>query len=229
MENYSLSDIAAVTDGNRNNGGLFDGLGGSGALILIILFILIFGANGFGNRGGYGGGGGGTTERVIIDSFSGGGKNVNGLVTEAGLCNAMNFNNLENAVGRMSDQQAAIARQTDNAICNLGYESLRNFNALSAQVANCCCETQRAIDSVNYNNAMNTAAINQHIDCKIQSVLDTMCANRMSDMQNQINDLRLNAALAGVVRYPNGFVYTAGGSPFCGTCNPCNGNQCCNM
>lgn len=25
-------------------------------------------------------------------------------VTEAGLCNAMNFNNLENAVGRLSDQ-----------------------------------------------------------------------------------------------------------------------------
>ena len=70
-------------------------------------------------------------------------------VTEAGLCNAMDFNNLENAVGRMSDQQAAIARQTDNRICNLGYENLRNFAqtqqtiqngdyALAQQMSDCC-------------------------------------------------------------------------------------------
>lgn len=31
-------------------------------------------------------------------------------VTEAGLCNAMNFNGLENAVGRLSDRQGAIVR-----------------------------------------------------------------------------------------------------------------------
>lgn len=207
MENYSLSDIAAVTDRIGNSDGLGFG-GGAGAAILIILFVLIFGAGGFGFGGGRGG------------NYAGG-----EVVTEAGLCNAMNFNNLENAVGRMSDQQAAIARQTDNAICNLGYESLRNFTGLSQQVATCCCDQLRAIDSVNYNNAMNTSSINKNTDEKIQKVLDAICGNRMADMQNQINALQLNAALANVVRYPNGFVYTAGGSPFCGNqCNPC--NQC---
>ena len=30
-----------------------------------------------------------------------------------------------------------------------------------ANQAQCCCETQRAIDGVNFNNAMNTASINQ--------------------------------------------------------------------
>lgn len=71
---------------------------GGGWMWIIVLFLFMYG-NGW-NRG-----------------------NGTEPVTEAGLCNAMNFNNLENAVGRMSDQQAAIARQTDSGICNLGYET----------------------------------------------------------------------------------------------------------
>ena len=53
MQEYSLSDIAAASGGNRNNGGFGDG---DGAL-WIILLIALFG--GFGNnRGGFGGNGG---------------------------------------------------------------------------------------------------------------------------------------------------------------------------
>lgn len=50
--NYSLSDIAAVTDGNRN-GGMFGGNGDWGAWIILFLLFGMFG------RGGYGGFGGG--------------------------------------------------------------------------------------------------------------------------------------------------------------------------
>lgn len=152
-------------------------------------------------------------------------------VTEAGLCNAMNFNGLENAVGRLSDQQEAIARQNDNAICSLGYQTLdqtsklgstvqQGFNQTQAQLAECCCATQRGIDSVNYNGAINTAAIQQTVTEQTQKVLDTITGNRMADMQNQINQLQLSQAMCGVVRYPNTFAYNAGPSPFCG-------NGCC--
>jgi len=42
----------------------------------------------------------------------------------------------------------------------------------------------------------------------------------MEAMQNRINQLELQNALQGVVRYPNGFTYNAGASPFCGCgCN----------
>ena len=192
-ENYSLADIAAATGGNDGFGG------GSGSwLAMIFLFALIFG---FG-RGGWGGFGGGS---------SGGGEPV----TESGLCSAMNFNNLQNAVGRLGDTQQAQFTQLTNGICNLGYETLSNFNQVSTQIAQCCCNLERSIDSVNYNSAMNTAAINQNTTAQIQKVLDVLCGNRMADMQNQINGLQLQAALAGVVRYPQGFVYTAGNSPFC--------------
>ncbi|MGN0345925.1 MAG: hypothetical protein ACI4DU_01435 [Lachnospiraceae bacterium] len=198
----SLSDIAAVTrDG--------DGWGGNSAWVLIILFALIFGwgGNGFGGR------------------------NAGEAVTEAGLCNSMNFNNLENAVGRLNDSQAAIARQTDNAICQLGYQNAQlanltqrdlcqGFAAVNAGInqsrfdaQQCCCETQRAIDGTNYNIAQSTAAINANTTAQVQKILDAITGNRMADMQNQINHLQLQAALCGVIRYPNQTTYTAGYSP----------------
>jgi hypothetical protein len=130
----------------------------------------------------------------------------------------MNFNNLENTVGRLSDQQQFNYQGLQNGLCNIGYENLQNSNALQRQISDCCCTTQRAIDSVNYNAAMNTASINATTTEQTQKILDALCTNRMADMQNQINQLQLQSALSGVVRYPNGFTYTAGTNPFCGSC-----------
>lgn len=199
MENsYSLADVAAAT---RNNDGGF-GFGGDGAWIfglLILLGIMNGGFGGWGNRQ----------------------PAMNGEpVTEAGLCNAMNFNNLENAVGRLSDSLSSDYMGLQNGICNLGYETLRNFNTTQQQLAECCCTTQRGIDSVNYNGAINTAAINATTTEQTQKILDAINGNRMADMQNQINQLQLQSAMYGVVRYPNGYTYTAGNSPFC------SGNTC---
>ena len=82
----------------------------------------------------------------------------------------------------------------------------------------CCCNILRAIDGVNYNNAMNTASINANTTAVGQKILDAITGNRMADMQNQINRLELQQAMAGVVRYPSQFSYNAGPSPFCGPC-----------
>lgn len=49
--NYSLSDIAAVTDGNRN-GGMFGGNGDWGAWIILFLLFGMFGRGGWGGFGG---------------------------------------------------------------------------------------------------------------------------------------------------------------------------------
>ena len=66
---------------------------------------------------------------------------------------------------------------------------------------------------------MQTASINANTTEQTQKILDAITGNRMADMQNQINALQLQNALAGVVRYPNGWTYNAGTSPFCGGCN----------
>ena len=204
MENYSLADVAAATGGGRNGAG---GFGDGDAWVLIILFALICGNGWFGgNSAGNGSGG--------------------GAVTESGLCNSLNFNNLENAVGRLADSQNAGLMSLQNAFCQNGYETLQNFNSVNtamltgfnsvqSQIAQCCCDVQRGIDSVNYNSALNTNTIVQAGNANTQKILDVICQNRTADMQNQINQLQLQNALAGVVRYPNGLTYNAGNSPFC--------------
>ena len=66
---------------------------------------------------------------------------------------------------------------------------------------------------------MNTASINANTTEVGQKILDAITGNQMVAMQNRINQLELQNQLAGVVRYPNGWTYNAGTSPFCGGCN----------
>lgn len=189
-DGVSLADIAAVT--NKNDGGMF-GNDGGGMWIFALLILLLIGGGG----------------------FFGGGRNVAGEpVTESGLCNAMNFNNLENAVGRLSDSLQADYMGLQNGLSNLGYETLRNFNTVQQQIADCCCTTQRAIDGVNYNGAINTAAINANTTAQTQKILDAMAQNKIESLQTQVNQLQLQNAMCGVVRYPNATTYTSGVNPF---------------
>lgn len=205
MENgMTLSDIAAVT---RDN----DDWGGNGCWWIIVLFLFMLG-NGWNRNNGP----------------------IEQPVTEAGLCNAMNFNNLENAVGRLNDNENLHMMQLSQGLASVGYENLRNFAdtqatvkdgdyALAQQMSECCCKTQSGLKDVEFNAAMNTAAINANTTEQIQKVLDTMATNRMAEMQNQINQLQLQSALCGVVRYPNATTFSAGYNPYfnqtacCGT------------
>lgn len=113
-------------------------------------------------------------------------------VTEAGLCNAMNFNNLENAVGRLSDQNTQQTMQLGNGICNLGYELQGNIGQA----------------------AQNTASINANTTAAVQKVLDAIQQDKIEALQGQVNQLQLQSALCGVVRYPNSTTFTAGYNPY---------------
>ena len=97
-------------------------------------------------------------------------------------------------------------------IVNNGYETRNALNTLGYNLQDCCCQTQRAIDSVNYNMATNTCAINNNITMNTRDVLeqinanyralhDEIVANRLEDknaqiqaQQNEINALRLSAS-----------------------------------
>ena len=130
----------------------------------------------------------------------------------------MNFNNLENAVGRLGDNLQHDYMGLQNGICNMGYESLRNFNGLQSQLAECCCTTQRAIDGVNYNGAINTAAINANTTAQTQKILDAMAQNKIESLQAQVNQLQLQSAMCGVIRYPNATTFSAGMNPYFNSC-----------
>ena len=46
--------------------------------------------------------------------------------------------------------------------------------AINDKIQTCCCETQRAIDGVNYANALNTAAINSNMAAGFNSLREKL-------------------------------------------------------
>ena len=181
-ESMTPADIRACT--SNNDGGMW----GGDWLAYILLFALI-GGGGFG-FGGFGGGG-------ILPwlLFGNGGFGGNNCATQADL--AAGFNNsavLSNlndlALGQAGIQQTLCQgfngvnttvmqgfNGVGNAICNLGYNVQGGINGLSAQLADCCCTTQRAIDSVKYENATNTCAIQNTIQNTTRDIIDNANAN----------------------------------------------------
>lgn len=159
------------------------------------------------------------------------------LATQSDVQRGFDAINLEDQnreiLSAISDSTLADMRETSNAkydtiselkdvhvdlLSQLGeIKNQQSVNAAAAQ--NCCCQTLRAIDGVNYNSALNTAAINKTTTEQTQKILDAISANRMADMQSQINALQLQQAMCGVVKYPTATTYYAGANPFynCGT------------
>lgn len=203
------ADIRACTCNNDGNG---NGMGWGGDWGAWIILFLIFGMFGWG--GGFGGFGG----------FGGG---ASGALTRGELCQDMNFQSLENATrgiqqglcdGFYSVNTSLLNgfHGVDNAVCQLGYQTQQGFNttnialmqgqnALQAQIADCCCGVQRAIDGVNYNMATNTCALQNTMNnntrdiidsqnAGTRAILDYLCQDKISTLQSENQALRLAAS-----------------------------------
>lgn len=175
--NYSLSDIAAVTDGNR--GGGFGG-GDWGAWIILFLLFGLFG------RGGYGGGFG----------FGGG----EGCATQADVRSAVDQQTL---ISKLDQQTYGLADATyalNNAITG-------GFHGVERQLADCCCTTQRAIDGVNFNlakgfcdlgNVVNagTRDILENQNSNTRAILDFLTQDKIATLTAENQSLKLTASQA---------------------------------
>lgn len=113
--------------------------------------------------------------------------------------------NAANAITAIKDGNAGLIREFGNVESAL--------TALGGKQQECCCSVLRGIDSVNYNGAINTAAINANTTAQTQKILDALAANRMADMQSQINQLQLQNAMSGVLRFPSAWTYAGGYFP----------------
>ena len=206
----SVSDVAALS------GGGFGGFGnGFEGLIYLAVIAAMFGG-GFG-FGGFGNGAGAAV--------------ATGMATQADMQRGFDQ---QNTMAQTRDIFAAVtggtaqtiaastanATNAINAIKDGNASLIREFGtvesaltALGGKQQECCCNTLRAIDSVNYNNAVNTAAINANTTAQVQKVLDAIAGNRMADMQSQINALQLQNAMSGVMRFPSAWTYTGGYFP----------------
>lgn len=211
----TASDVALMA--NRDGWG--DGMGFMWIFALLILANggFGFGGNGFANAIGY-------ENLATSNEVQRGFDNQNSMANEREILAAINSNSLQGMQNANQNTQYMMGAFNDK------YNELQRDIAgiaLAQQqgIANqseCCCNTLRAIDGVNFNAAMNTAAINANTTEQIQRILDAITGNRIADMQNQINELQLQNAVAGVVRYPNTMAYNAGPSPYCN--NGCNCN-----
>lgn len=212
----SPADMAAV----MGNG---DGWGNNSWWI-VVLFMALWGGNGFGwgNNRGY-------QPQYATQDF---------------VQNGFNFNDLQD---QNRDLMAAITGGTAQAVQATTQAKYDNINvakdiqaALAAQIGDvrsnqmqlmanqneCCCNTLRAIDGVKYENAMNTAAIQQAIAAEGQATRGMIQENKIEALRDRVNSLELQNAMNGVVRYPDSFSYNAGANPFCGCGQPVG---CCNI
>lgn len=191
--------------------------GGAGFWGFLILAMFLFGGSGF---GGFGGNNGNTN--AIQADVNRGFDNQNLQAQTRDILSAVTSGTAQSVSATnqtFHDMLSAFNDKYSELQRDIAGVSVAQAEALANQ-NQCCCNTLRAIDGVNYNNAMNTASINANTTEQTQKILDAIAGNRMADMQNQINQLQLAQALNGVVRYPNGMTYNAGTSPFC-NCGGC--------
>lgn len=176
------------------------GFGGGSGLFAILLIVLLMGGGAWGaGRGAFG------TE-AIQNQMQQGFDNQNTMANQREILAATN-QVYHDITGYVGDKYAEL----DRDVLSIG----STLQQVMANQNQCCCSTLRAIDGVNYANAQNTAAINANTTAAVQKVLDAITENKIEALQGKINQLELNNAVAGVVRYPTTFSYNAGQSPFC--------------
>lgn len=208
--------VLAMVFGYGNFG--FGGMGGMGGMGMFWPFMM----GGFGGFGGNGCGCGGTnaidasiqrgfdTQSIIgkLDGINNGlcdgfyAVNTSILNAQSGiqnsLCQGFNGVNTNIMQGNFGLQQA---------INNASVANMQGQNALQSQLASCCCETQRAIDGVNYNMATNTCAITNQMNnntrdiiesqnAGTRAILDYLCQDKISTLQSENQALRLAASQA---------------------------------
>lgn len=152
------ADIRACC-GNDNNGG-FGGVWGD----WIILFLLfgMFGYGGFGGGFGFGG-------------FGGGG--LNGVLTRADINEGFALNNITGGIQAIQQGICDSTYALTNAV-NSGFHGVeRGMWDVSRQIGDCCCQTQRAIDGVNYNMAKGFCDLGNVIQSTTRDVIDNANAN----------------------------------------------------
>lgn len=244
----SLADIAAVTRNNGNDGGFGDG---NGWWVLIILFAIFggWGNGGYGmNAGGYGSGTQfveaavqrGFDTQTVINKLDG----INSGICSLGYDQLAQMNGINNNI-----MQASFGLQ--NSINQVDVNAMQNANAISAQLAACCCENRQGQADIKYAMASDTCAITTAINQAAQNIMQNDNANyrqlhdenialqmaqKNEQIQNQaarIAQLELQASQAQQNNYlvdtlrpcPQPAYITC--NPFTGTINPYGNNGSC--
>lgn len=198
----TASDVALL-----NN----DGMGGWNGMIWLFAILALMG-------GGFGGWGGNGNTNALQADVNRGFDNQNLQAQTRDILSAVNAG---------TAQSVAATNQTfhDNlsAMQSLYNETARDIAGLAVGQANilakqneCCCEQKQMIMQNNYDGAIRDAATNANFTAQIQSVKDMIAQNKIESLQNQVNQLSLQNAMNGVVRYPTNTFYAVPSPCFSG-------------
>ena len=189
--NYSLADIRAATRDDFRGDGMFNN-----DILLILLFL-------FGMNGGWGGFGG----------FGGGGF-LNGALTRADL------------------QQGFDTQEIVRKLDGIGYGLSDGFYAQNTTMLNgfkdvttavrdaqfsaqqCCCETNRNIDSVRYDALKNTCDITSAIHAEGEATRALIKQNEIQQLRDKVAELQLAQSLCA----QNAYLTHTPRTPNCGGC-----------
>ena len=149
-----------------------DGFSGNGLWIFALLLLMFGGGNGFG-RGEFGQYATAASQQEILFG--------------------QQFQNLDNKMDRLGNGIADATFALNNSVTSEG-------RSMQMQLADCCCLTQRQIDSVKFDMANYAAAIQANDTANTQRILDQLCQNKTEALQQRVAQLELQEAVCGIPR-----------------------------
>ena len=100
-----------------------------------------------------------------------------------------------------------MSTQRDNQLAvqagfaNVQQTLCQGFSGINQSIADCCCQTQRSIDGINYNMAKNTCDIIQSGNNNTQRIIDYLTNQEMCNLRSENQALRLQASQAAQNAY----------------------------
>ena len=163
------SNPMIIETGGGSNGynGSFGGMFGEGLWAIIILAMLGFG-------GGWGGGFGGV--------------GLNGALTRAELYDGFAMQNIDSGVRAVQQGICDSTYALNNSITSGFYGVDRSLCDVSRQISDCCCTTQRNIDSVRFDMATGFCNLGNTIQNTTRDIIDNQNAGTRAILDFLTND-----------------------------------------
>ena len=214
MSEFSEGMAVGQSLGQNNNG--FGGWNDGWWIILLLLC-------GWGGNNGFAGNGGGN--QML-------GYELGRVATTNDVASGFSTSTI---MGNIND----IMLTQQSGFANVQQTLCQGFNGINQAIGDCCCQTQRAIDNVNFNMQKNTCDIQRSIDCVGDRIINYMTQQELATLRDQVQTYRFresqsaqNAYLVDQLRptarpayitcspYESSFGYPRSGSN-------CGWNSCC--
>ena len=212
------ADVAAVMRGNY--GGYNDGWGGNGCWWVVLLFFAMmfwggngmWGNNGFQNAIGY-------ENLATSNEVQRGFDNQNAMANQREILSAVNSGTAQ-SVAAANQVYHDLANNLNDKYSELARDVAGVGAGVAQAIANQCqlngelkLQMAESFGQSRYENAMNTAATNATVTAIGQKILDKFCEAENKALQSRVNQLELDRALCGVVKYQPNLNYGSVPSP----------------